>query len=326
MSVSLKPPVRKTQSRRKPRMQPVTPDIPDTLRQPVTDFLQYLTVERHLSAKTVESYRYQLQSVMALAASKNLQRWDECNRKQLQTLLAQTGKQEIKAKSLALRLSALRSFFNWLVDNHQLAANPAIGIPTPKIPHTLPKDIDVDSVNRLLNITPHDPLEVRDRAMLELMYGAGLRLSEMVNCDCQHLQLSSGEILVTGKGGKQRRLPFGRTSLKWINRWLELRELFDPKDDALFIARSGNRISVRNVQKRFATWGIKQGLDTRMHPHRLRHSFATHLLESSGDLRAVQELLGHENLSTTQIYTHLDFQHLAAVYDAAHPRARREKK
>ena len=187
------------------------------------------------------------------------------------------------------------------------------------------KNIDVDDVNRLLDIDLNDPLAVRDRAMLEVMYGAGLRLSELVNLDIQHLDLESGEVWVMGKGSKERRLPIGRNAVAWIEHWLDLRGLFGGDDDALFLSKLGKRISARNVQKRFAEWGIKQGLNSHVHPHKLRHSFATHMLESSGDLRGVQELLGHANLSTTQIYTHLDFQHLASVYDAAHPRAKRGK-
>lgn len=198
-------------------------------------------------------------------------------------------------------------------------------MPAPKIPRHLPKNIDVDDVNRLLDIDLNDPLAVRDRAMLEVMYGAGLRLSELVNLDIKHLDLESGEVWVMGKGSKERRLPIGRNAVAWIEHWLDLRGLFGTDDDALFLSKLGKRISARNVQKRFAEWGIKQGLNSHVHPHKLRHSFATHMLESSGDLRGVQELLGHANLSTTQIYTHLDFQHLASVYDAAHPRAKRGK-
>ncbi len=154
--------------------------------------------------------------------------------------------------------------------------------------------------------------------MLEVMYGAGLRLSELVGLDIKHLDLESGEVWVM-EGSKERRLPIGH-AVAWIQHWLYLRDLFGSEDDALFLSKLGKRISARNVQKRFAEWGIKQGLNNHVHPHKLRHSFATHMLESSGDLRGVQELLGHANLSTTQIYTHLDFQHLASVYDAAHPR------
>ncbi|VDY46132.1 integrase/recombinase [Salmonella enterica subsp. arizonae] len=222
-------------------------------------------------------------------------------------------------------LSALRSFFDWLVSQGELKANPAKGVSAPKAPRHLPKNIDVDDVNRLLDIDLNDPLAVRDRAMLEVMYGAGLRLSELVGLDIKHLDLDTGEVWVMGKGSKERRLPIGRNAVTWIEHWLDLRGLFASDEEALFLSKLGKRISARNVQKRFAEWGIKQGLNSHVHPHKLRHSFAAHMLESSGDLRGVQELLGHANLSTTQIYTHLDFQHLASVYDAAHPRAKRGK-
>jgi integrase/recombinase XerC len=222
-------------------------------------------------------------------------------------------------------MSALRSFLDWQVHQGLLSANPAKGISTPRNARHLPKNMDVDEVNQLLEIDLNDPLAVRDRAMLETMYGGGLRLSELVNMDCRHMDLEAGEVRVLGKGSKERRVPIGGTAVTWIQHWLPLRASFAPQDDAVFVSSRGSRISTRNVQKRFAEWGIKQGVASHIHPHKLRHSFATHLLESSGDLRAVQELLGHANLATTQIYTHLDFQHLATVYDAAHPRAKRGK-
>ncbi|MBI0487717.1 tyrosine recombinase XerC, partial [Dickeya dianthicola] len=226
---------------------------------------------------------------------------------------------------LAQRLSALRSFLDWLVGRGELKANPARGVPAPKAGRHLPKNMDVDEVSRLLDIDLSDPLAVRDRAMLEVMYGAGLRLAELVGLDCGHVDLDSGEVWVMGKGSKERKLPIGATAVTWLRHWLAIRDIYAPEGDAVFISSLGKRISMRNVQKRFAEWGVKQGVNSHVNPHKLRHSFATHMLESSGDLRAVQELLGHANLSTTQIYTHLDFQHLASVYDAAHPRARRGK-
>lgn len=300
-------------------------NIAATLQQPVCRFLHQLATERQLSTKTIISYQRQLHSLMLLLTDKQISHWQQCNPDTVRMLITQSRNQQLAPKSLALRFSALRSFFNWQVSTGALSVNPALGISTPKTGRALPKNIDVDGVSHLLDISIDDPLAVRDRAMLELMYGAGLRLAEMVNSDCKHLALETGEIWVTGKGNKQRRLPIGRTAVRWLQYWLELRYSYAPADDALFIARSGKRISTRNVQKRFAEWGIKQGANSHIHPHKLRHSFATHLLESSGDLRAVQELLGHASLSTTQIYTHLDFQHLANVYDAAHPRAKRQK-
>lgn len=293
----------------------------------VDRFLRYLGVERQLSPITLTNYQRQLDALIALADEAGLKSWQQCDAAQVRSFAVRSRRAGLGPASLALRLSALRSFFDWMVSQGELAANPAKGIAAPKIPRHLPKNIDVDDVNRLLDIDLNDPLAVRDRAMLEVMYGAGLRLSELVNLDIKHLDLDleSGEVWVMGKGSKERRLPIGRNAVAWIEHWLDLRGLFGTDDDALFLSKLGKRISARNVQKRFAEWGIKQGLNSHVHPHKLRHSFATHMLESSGDLRGVQELLGHANLSTTQIYTHLDFQHLASVYDAAHPRAKRGK-
>ena len=291
----------------------------------VDRFLRYLGVERQLSPITLTNYQRQLEALIALADDAGLKSWQQCDAAQVRSFAVRSRRAGLGPASLALRLSALRSFFDWMVSQGELAANPAKGIAAPKIPRHLPKNIDVDDVNRLLDIDLNDPLAVRDRAMLEVMYGAGLRLSELVNLDIQHFDLESGEVWVMGKGSKERRLPIGRNAVAWIEHWLDLRGLFGGDDDALFLSKLGKRISARNVQKRFAEWGIKQGLNSHVHPHKLRHSFATHMLESSGDLRGVQELLGHANLSTTQIYTHLDFQHLASVYDAAHPRAKRGK-
>ena len=296
-----------------------------SLSPPVARFLRYLGVERQLSPVTLLNYQRQLDTLIGLADAAGIKSWSECDAARVRNLAVRSRRQGLGPASLALRFSALRSFFDWLVSQGELPANPAKGISTPKIPRHLPKNIDVDDVNRLLDIDLNDPLAVRDRAMLEVMYGAGLRLAELVNLDIKHLDLESGEVWVMGKGSKERRLPIGRNAVAWIEHWLDLRGLFGADDNALFLSKLGRRISARNVQKRFAEWGIKQGLSSHVHPHKLRHSFATHMLESSGDLRGVQELLGHANLSTTQIYTHLDFQHLASVYDAAHPRAKRGK-
>ncbi|MDF2778942.1 MAG: tyrosine recombinase XerC [Enterobacteriaceae bacterium] len=299
--------------------------IDSPLQSLVARFLRYLSVERQLSPITLLNYERQLAAIITLADESGVKSWPECDAAVVRSFAVKSRRKGLGAASLALRLSALRSFFDWLVSQGELVANPAKGISAPKAPRHLPKNIDVDDVNRLLNIDLNDPLAVRDRAMLEVMYGAGLRLSELVNLDIRHLDLDTGEVWVLGKGSKERRLPIGRNAVIWVEHWLDLRGLFGTDEDALFLSKLGKRISARNVQKRFAEWGIKQGLNSHVHPHKLRHSFATHMLESSGDLRGVQELLGHANLSTTQIYTHLDFQHLASVYDAAHPRAKRGK-
>ncbi|WP_058911785.1 tyrosine recombinase XerC [Entomohabitans teleogrylli] len=296
------------------------------LQEAVERFLRYLKVERQLSPLTLLNYGRQLRAVVQLAEEGRLASWAQCDAAAVRGIVVRSRRAGLQASSLALRLSALRSFFDWMVSQGEMKANPAKGVSAPKAPRHLPKNIEVDDVNQLLDIDINDPLAVRDRAMLEVMYGAGLRLSELVNMDCRHLDLATGEVWVMGKGSKERRVPIGRSAVTWLEHWFDLRELFGPEDDAVFLSKQGKRISARNVQKRFSEWGIKQGLSSHVHPHKLRHSFATHMLESSGDLRAVQELLGHANLSTTQIYTHLDFQHLASVYDAAHPRAKRGKK
>ena len=291
----------------------------------VEGFLRYLKVERQLSPLTQINYQRQLAACITLLDEMTLAGWDKLDAAQVRSLAARSRRAGLKPASLALRLSALRSFLDWQISQGMLNANPAKGVATPRASRHLPKNIDVDEVNQLLEIDLNDPLAVRDRAMLEVMYGAGLRLSELVGIDMGHLDLASGEVWVVGKGSKERRLPVGRTAVLWLENWLAMRDFFAPEDNAVFLSRQGKRISARNVQKRFAEWGVKQGVASHIHPHKLRHSFATHMLESSGDLRAVQELLGHANLTTTQIYTHLDFQHLASVYDAAHPRAKRGK-
>ncbi|MGX9237801.1 tyrosine recombinase XerC [Pantoea ananatis] len=295
------------------------------LQETVDGFLRHLKVERQLSPLTLSSYARQLAALVTIADEMKISAWSQLDPAMVRSMAARSRRAGLAASSLALRLSALRSFLDWQVSRDMLVANPAKGIATPRNGRHLPKNIDVDDVNQLLEIDLTDPLAIRDRTMLEVMYGGGLRLSELVNMDCCHVDLEAGEVWVLGKGSKERRVPIGRTAVSWIQQWLPLRTAFNPGDDALFLSSRGSRISARNVQKRFAEWGIKQGLSSHIHPHKLRHSFATHLLESSGDLRAVQELLGHANLSTTQIYTHLDFQHLASVYDAAHPRAKRGK-
>ncbi|MGV3345475.1 tyrosine recombinase XerC [Enterobacteriaceae bacterium LUAb1] len=298
----------------------------DSLLQPaVTAFLRYLKVERQLSPLTQKSYSDQLASLTTLADEMRITDWCSLDAAAVRGLAARSRRGGLTPASLALRLSALRSFLDWLVNQGLLKVNPARGVATPRAARHLPQDIDVDSMHRLLSIDDSNALAVRDRAMMEVMYGAGLRLAELVGINIEHLDLESGEVWVTGKGSKERRLPIGQTAVIWLEKWLVHRAFYAKDEQAVFVSSQGRRISVRNVQKRFAEWGVKQGIASHIHPHKLRHSFATHMLESSGDLRAVQELLGHASLSTTQIYTHLDFQHLASVYDATHPRAKRGK-
>lgn len=302
------------------------PNYSTLLAEPVECFLNYLKSEKQLSLNTQINYRRQLYAIIDLTKDLDINKWQAIDSSAVRLLISRSRQTGLQARSLSLRLSALRSFFDWMVKNEMISVNPARGVVNPKLGQHLPKNIDIDEVNQLLDIEYNDPLSVRDRAMLEVMYGSGLRLSELVNINCRELNLREGEIRVIGKGNKERKLPLGRESIKWIEYWLTMRNELKPQDDALFISKLGKRISPRNVEKRFAQWGIKQGLSSHVHPHKLRHSFATHMLESSGDLRAVQELLGHADLSTTQVYTHLDFSHLSEVYDSAHPRAKRGKK
>ncbi|PHM23126.1 tyrosine recombinase XerC [Xenorhabdus ehlersii] len=298
----------------------------DLLLTPMEDFLRYLRVERRLSPVTITNYRRHLAVLAEMSLEMGIREWQELDPAKVRMFASRSRRAGLQSASIALRFSSLRSFLDWMVMQNKLAANPAKTVSTPRKKRHLPKNMDVDEVNQLLNINLNDPLSVRDRTMLEVMYGAGLRLSELVGLDCRHLDLEGGEVWVHGKGSKERKVPFGRMAQEWLQHWLDMRELLEPEDDAVFIStKSGKRISARNVQKRFKQWGIRQGVSSHVNPHKLRHSFATHILESSGDLRAVQELLGHANLSTTQIYTHLDFQHLTKVYDVAHPRAKRGK-
>lgn len=196
----------------------------------------------------------------------------------------------------------------------------------PKQNRHLPKNIDAEQVQQLLNNDSKEPIDIRDRAILELLYSSGLRLSELQSLNLNSINTRVREVRVMGKGNKERIVPFGRYASHAIQQWLKVRILFNPKDEALFVSQLGNRLTHRAIQQRLEVWGIKQGLSSHLNPHKLRHSFATHMLEASSDLRAVQELLGHSNLSTTQIYTHLNFQHLAEVYDSAHPRAKRKNR
>ncbi|WP_340622100.1 tyrosine recombinase XerC [Xenorhabdus siamensis] len=298
----------------------------DLLLEPVEAFLHHLRVERRLSPMTIINYRRHLTVLAEMSLEMGVTEWYLLDATKVRMFATRSRRVGLQSASLALRLSSLRSFLDWMVTQEKIEANPAKVVSTPRKKHHLPKNIDVDEANQLLNINLNDPLSVRDRTMMEVMYGAGLRLSELVGLDCQHLDLKNGDIWVQGKGSKERKVPVGRIALQWLQRWLEMRELFEPEGNAVFIStQSGRRISTRNVQKRFEQWGIRQGINNHIHPHKLRHSFATHILESSGDLRAVQELLGHASLSSTQIYTHLDFQHLSKVYDVAHPRAKRGK-
>ncbi|OOF88077.1 tyrosine recombinase XerC [Rodentibacter ratti] len=288
-------------------------------------YWDYLRIERQVSPHTLANYQRQLNAVLTLLTTQGIQQWQQITPSIVRFILAQSKKEGLQEKSLALRLSALRMFLSYLVQQGKLKANPTTGISAPKQSKRLPKNIDGDQIQQLLANDSKEPIDIRDRAILELMYSSGLRLSEIQGLDLSSINTRTREVRVLGKGNKERIVPFGRYASHALQQWLKVRLLFNPKDEALFVSQLGNRISHRSIQKRLETWGIRQGLNSHLNPHKLRHSFATHMLEASSDLRAVQELLGHSNLSTTQIYTHLNFQHLAEVYDQAHPRAKRKK-
>ncbi|WP_439236260.1 tyrosine recombinase XerC [Lonepinella koalarum] len=294
------------------------------MEQWLQKYYDFLRIERQLSPHTLENYQRQLTAVLTLLNEQGIQTWQQVTPSVVRFVLASSKKAGLHEKSLALRLSALRQFLSYLVVQGELKVNPAIGISAPKQGKHLPKNIDNEQVAKLLNNNSKEPIDVRDRAMLELMYSSGLRLSELQGLNLTSLNIRTREVRVLGKGNKERILPFGRHASTAIQDWLKVRLLFNPKDDALFVSSLGNRMSHRSIQKRMEIWGIRQGLNAHLNPHKLRHSFATHMLEASSDLRAVQELLGHSNLATTQIYTHLDFKHLTDVYDQAHPRAKRK--
>ncbi|USD60376.1 tyrosine recombinase XerC [Vibrio sp. SCSIO 43140] len=307
----------------------VTPKInlPSGLQKPLDKFYEYLRSEKGLSLHTQRNYRQQLETMAQHLNEMGVKAWTQVDAGWVRQLAGKGMREGMKASSIATRLSSLRSFFDFLILRGELTANPAKGVSAPRKQRPLPKNLDVDEVSQLLEVDETDPLAIRDRAMMEMMYGAGLRLAEMVGIDVKHLNLSSGEIRVIGKGNKERKVPFSGYAAEWAQKWLKVRgELAKPGEPALFVSKLGTRISHRSVQKRMAEWGQKQSLASHVSPHKLRHSFATHMLESSNNLRAVQELLGHENISTTQIYTHLDFQHLAQAYDQAHPRAHKKGK
>lgn len=297
----------------------------NTLYAQIQPYWDYLRAEKQVSPHTLSNYQRQLQAVCSMLKQHQISSWQEVDASVIRWILSQSHKQGLGAKSIGVRLVALRQWFAYLVKHEQLPANPALGIKAPKVGRHLPKNVDAEQVAQLLNTEATTPLEIRDLAMMELMYSSGLRLSELQGLDLDRMDLATREVRLLGKGNKERIVPIGSKAFEAIHRWLEVRMSFNPQDNAVFLNNRGGRLSHRSIQLIMEKWGRKQGLETHLHPHKLRHSFATHMLEGSGDLRAVQELLGHSSLATTQIYTHLDFQHLAKVYDAAHPRARKKK-
>ncbi|MET0091038.1 MAG: tyrosine recombinase XerC [Candidatus Thiodiazotropha sp.] len=302
------------------------PTQPDSLQTRLDRFLDYLAHERRLSPHTRESYARDLRAARNWLSEHAIQDWTHLTQDQVRHYIAQRHRQGMSPKSLHRELSSLRALYNFLIREELAQANPALGVRAPKVRRKLPVTLDADQIGQLLDIDATDTLSLRDRAIMELFYSSGLRLAELIALDLGQLDLQEQMVAVTGKGNKSRLVPVGRQAREAIQRWLTVRhELAGPDEPALFVGVRGKRISRSTVQKQLHDWSVRQGAPRNIHPHLLRHSFATHLLESSGDLRAVQELLGHANISTTQIYTHLDFQHLAEVYDKAHPRAKRKK-
>ena len=287
----------------------------------IADFERYLRTERQMSAYTVRNYLFELKRCEKLFAESET--WLSQQHDSLQALLAKLHRKGLGPRSLSLTLSSLKQFYEFLLREQHIQLNPATGLSAPKQAKPLPKNMDVDSVTHLLEIDANDPLSFRDKAIMELFYSSGLRLAELAALNVADIQFSQAQVKVLGKGSKERIVPIGKMALQAINQWLDLKRNIACEDDALFVTAKGKRLAHRSIQARLAKWGQEQALGVKVHPHKLRHSFATHMLESSADLRAVQELLGHANLSTTQVYTSLDFQHLAKVYDGAHPRAKK---
>jgi integrase/recombinase XerC len=292
------------------------------LGQTVATFLEHLRVERRLSAHTTENYQRDLEALLVWMNGAGITAWQHLDSEFLRGFMAAEHRRGLGAKSLQRRLSACRSLFQWQLKHGDIQANPAQGIRAPKAPRKLPEVLDPDEMARLVEVPTDSELGIRDRAMLELFYSSGLRLSELCSlCWCD-LDLQDGLVRVLGKGSKTRIVPVGRFAREALQQWRE--ESAGKLDKPIFPGRNGP-ITARAIQLRIKQLAVSQGVWKRVYPHLMRHSFASHVLESSGDLRGVQELLGHADIATTQIYTHLNFQHLAKVYDAAHPRARRKQ-
>ncbi len=300
----------------------------DALAQSVGQFLDYLRDVRQLSPHTLANYGRDLESLQAYSDRQGRASAADLNEADIRGWVSQLHRKGLAGSSIQRALSAARSFFNYLGRESGHPRNPAASVQAPRKPRRLPKTLDADQVDKYLDFADDSPVAVRDRAIAELFYSSGLRLAELAAVNIDDIDRQSQLLTVTGKGNKTRTVPVGSVALTAIDAWLALRPETAADEDsarALFTSSRGQRISVRNIQARLKQQGRKAGMHQDVHPHMLRHSFASHMLESSGDLRAVQELLGHANISTTQIYTHLDFQHLAKVYDAAHPRAKRRK-
>jgi len=296
------------------------------LKQEIDLFLQYLAQEKRLSTHTVTNYRRDLAQLTLFCEQQNLTSWSEIKSKHIRLFIAQLHRQGLAGRSIQRALSAVRSFYRFLIREGLTESNPALAVLAPKTEKRLPSTLDVDQMKSLLEHTKQDTfIASRDRAIMELFYSSGLRLAELAALNLRDIDFADSLVYVTGKGNKSRVVPIGNQAVASLKNWLTKRdELGFIDQTAIFITQQGRRLGVRSIQKRLSYWGKKQGISDQVHPHRLRHAFASHMLEASGDLRAVQELLGHADISTTQIYTHVDFQHLAKVYDDAHPRAKKK--
>jgi integrase/recombinase XerC len=300
----------------------------NTEAQYLKEYLAHLTFERGLSALTCQHYERDIQLLFSLAINPQeaSERLGQLNNTDIRRLIGTLHSRGLSEKSIARALSSWRGFFQYLVHHKNFTNNPVIGLKAPKAPRTLPQALSTDQAVSFVTITGDSFLEVRDRAILELFYSSGLRLSELTHLTIEKLDFTDGTVTVTGKGNKTRVVPVGSFAIDAIKQWLHLRntlKILPAHASTLFLTQKGLPITPRAIQYRFKKWALIKGLNVNMHPHLLRHSFATHVLQSSGDLRAVQEMLGHANISTTQVYTHLDFQHLASIYDKAHPRAKK---
>lgn len=301
-------------------------DVTETasLAPEMLGWLDYLAHQRRVSPHTLTSYRRDLDKLQMHAGGRALATLDAADVRRFAARLHAGG---LEARSIARTLSCWRGLFRWLLATGAVEANPVLGIRAPKAGKPLPKALAVDAADAMLDVTPDDGLEVRDLAMFELFYSSGLRLAELagLNLDGDYC-VADGEVTVLGKRNKTRRVPVGGKALEALSAWLTVRAgLAAPEEQALFVSQRGTRLSHGMIRQRLARWAREKGMPQHVYPHMLRHSFASHLLQSSGDLRAVQELLGHASIRSTQVYTHLDFQHLAKIYDAAHPRARKKQ-
>lgn len=294
--------------------------------QALAAYFSHLESEIRASANTISSYRLDLAHLSRYCADKAIAHWSALSQTDVRAHIAARHRQGMSGTSLQRELSAIRSFYHYLLKQGWVDNNPAHYVKAPKQTRKLPQTFDVDQINGLLDAGASSALEIRDLAMFELFYSSGLRLAELAALDLGDIDLPDNALRVRlGKGGKGRHLPVGSKAVAALNKWLPYRaQMAAASDNAVFVSTRGTRLGRRSIELRLAQWCQKKGIAEHLHPHMLRHSFASHLLESSQDLRAVQELLGHSNISTTQIYTHLDFLHLAEVYDNAHPRAKKK--